>query len=138
MLGVSVKRHRETNGRIIQEKVGDINGTLFTYLRRKARERNLAFEISKEYLWELFLSQDGKCALSGVPIQISSKLLGTNSTGKRIDRTYHTASLDRIDNTLPYIEGNLQWVHKIINGMRRQYTVEEYIDWCKCVAGYNS
>lgn len=137
VLEVIVKRHREANGRILQEKVGDINGTLFTYLRRKARERGLEFLVTKEYLWGLFLKQESKCALSGVPIKISSVLLGTAKTGKRIDRAEHTASLDRIDNTLPYVEGNLQWVHKVINGMRRQYTVDEYINWCKQVANYN-
>jgi hypothetical protein len=129
-------RKRLPNGRIIQELVGTINGTLFTYLRRKARERGLEFNVTKEYLWNLYQLQNGKCALSGVPIVISNKLIGTNKTGKRIDRVIHTASLDRIDNTLPYVEGNLQWVHKRVNGMRRQYSVQEYVEWCTLVANF--
>lgn len=127
---------REINGRLVQQKIGDINGTLFTYLRSKARERSLDFNISKQYLWDLYEKQNRKCALSGVPIEIASTLV-KSGTGKRIDRTNHTASLDRIDNSLPYIEGNLQWVHKKVNGMRRQYSIREYIDWCTLVADYN-
>lgn len=129
-------RNRKANGQIISENVGDINGTYFTYLRAKAKERNLEFSVSKEYLWNLFLKQNKKCALSGVDLVISNKLIGTNTSGKRIDRTEHTASLDRIDNTKGYVENNLQWVHKILNGMRRQYSIEEYIKWCTLVANH--
>jgi len=129
-------RHRKENGQIIPELIGNINGTYFTYLRRKARERKLEFSVSKQYLWDLYLNQGGLCALSGVPIVISTKLIGNNRGGKRVDRQEHTASLDRIDNGGGYVEGNLQWVHKLVNGMRRQHSVEEYINWCSKVAQY--
>jgi hypothetical protein len=131
-----MQRNRKDNGQIISEMVGDICGTYFTYLRRKARERGLEFSITKEYLWDLFISQDSKCALSGVILVISPDLIGSNKTGKRIDRSKHTASLDRINNNVGYVEGNLQWVHKTVNRMRRQYTVEEYIKWSKLVADH--
>lgn len=121
---------RNKNGQIQKQLVGDICGTYFAYLRRKAKERELEFLINKEYIWDLFLKQNKKCALSGVDLIIST----TISKQDHLDRTNHTASLDRIDNNKGYIEGNLQWVHKTINRMRRQYTVEEYINWCKKVA----
>lgn len=129
-------RNRKDNGQIISETCGDINGTYFTYLRSKATQRGLEFSISKQYIWDLFLAQNKKCALTGVPLIISSKLIGNNKNGKRIDRSIHTASLDRIDNSKGYVVGNVQWIHKTINMMRRQYTVEEYVNWCKLVASH--
>lgn len=130
------QRNRKENGQIVSEQIGDINGTLFTYLRRKAKERDLEFSITKQYLWDLFVAQQGKCALTGVDLFISSTLIGNNKTGKRLDRTKHTASLDRINNDVGYVVGNLQWIHKTINKMRREYSIDEYIYWCKLVANH--
>lgn len=44
-----------------------------------------------------------------------------------------SASLDRIDNSLGYTIDNVQCIHKTLNAMRRQYSVEEYIHWCSLV-----
>ena len=46
----------------------------------------------------------------------------------------NTASLDRIDSSKGYVEGNVQWVHKMINMSKQQYSQEEFIDMCKAVA----
>lgn len=120
------------NHRWTANLTGDISGTLMTYMRRKAKERNLVWELSPEYLWDIFLQQNGKCALSGVDIKISSKI----NSQHNIDRSNHSASLDRIDNSKPYIEGNVQWIHKTLNAMRRQYSVEEFVWWCSKVSSY--
>jgi len=45
-----------------------------------------------------------------------------------------TASLDRIDSTKSYHKDNIQWVHKRVNRMKMNYTMEEFVDWCKKVA----
>lgn len=103
-----------------------------TYLKRKAKERNYEFELTSEYLWNLFLLQNGKCALSGVELTLSTKI----DKNHNLDRTNHTASLDRVDNSKGYIEGNVQWIHKIVNLMRRQFSVEEYVHWCTLVSKY--
>lgn len=44
-----------------------------------------------------------------------------------------TASLDRIDNKLPYQIGNLQWVHKNVNIMKRNLTHEQFVGVCRLV-----
>ena len=111
---------------------GDLSLTYMSYLRQKAKQTNREFSLTAEYLWELFLKQDRKCALSGEPLFFSTKI----DSNHNIERAYHTASLDRINNDLDYIEGNVQWVHKTINRMRRQYTVAEYIFWCKRVSDH--
>jgi len=46
----------------------------------------------------------------------------------------NTASLDRIDSSKGYIEGNVQWVHKMVNMSKQQYTQEEFINMCIAVA----
>lgn len=112
--------------------VGQISGTLMTYLKRKAKERNLVFEVTAQQLWDLFLEQQGKCALSGVQLVIST----TINKQQNLDRREMTASLDRKDNSKGYTIDNVQWIHKTVNLMRRQYTIEEYIKWCALVANH--
>lgn len=112
--------------------VGQVSGTLTTYLRRKARERKLAFELTEQYLWDLFLKQGGRCQFSGVPITLTTKRNKQNN----IDRTILTASLDRIDSSQPYIEGNVQWVHKTVNIMKQSLSDAEFVDWCPKISIY--
>lgn len=112
-----------------QKGCGDLCGTYFSYLKVKAKQANREFNLTPEYLWGLFLFQKEKCALTGVKLHMSTKIDKNNN----IERTLHTASLDRINNDLPYIEGNVQWVHKVVNRMRRQWSVEDYVYWCTLV-----
>lgn len=88
---------------------------------QKARTR-VPVTIDIKYAWELFVKQEKRCRLSGVPLVIS----GTNR--------YNTASIDRIDSSKGYEEGNIQWVHKDINFMKRTYSQEYFIELCKRVA----
>lgn len=124
------QRHKWVNGKFSRHGVGDITGTYSTYLRSKATQRGLEYSVSEEYLWNLFLSQNKKCALSGVDLNISHKI----NSSAHVDRANHTASLDRIDSNKGYVEGNVQWVHKIINIMKRHHTDEVFINWCTLVS----
>jgi hypothetical protein len=45
-----------------------------------------------------------------------------------------TASLDRIDNSQGYINGNIQWVHKIINRIKMDLNTSYFVELCKKVA----
>ena len=45
-----------------------------------------------------------------------------------------TASLDRIDSTKGYIEGNVQWVDKIVNAMKWNIPEKYFIEICKTIA----
>lgn len=96
----------------------------FRKLKYIAERKNRKFDLSIEYLSELFLKQDKKCAYTGEELTFGS-------TSHRFDGT---ASLDRIDSSLDYIEGNVQWVHKDVNMMKQQYSHEYFLDLCKKVA----
>lgn len=45
-----------------------------------------------------------------------------------------TFSLDRIDSKIGYIEGNVQWVHKMVNMCKQHYTQEEFLEMCVSIA----
>jgi len=96
----------------------------FQNIKYSAQKRNLPFALTKEYLWELYESQNGKCALSQVPIKF----------GRVYFKYETTASLDRIDSSKGYIEGNVQWVHKLVNLMKNSISQEDFIQICYLVA----
>lgn len=113
---------------------GDISGQTWCVIKHQAtrRSRVLEFNVSHEYVWELFLKQKGRCAVSGKPIWFEHKD-GTRFVDKRSDKT---ASLDRIDSNKGYVPGNVQWVHKDVNIMKQDLSDEDFINWCKTIADY--
>lgn len=105
---------------------GDIPGTYWCQVRNSAKHRKLVFEVTIEEAWTKFQAQDGKCALSGLSLKFT-----TNSTASRSDTT---ASLDRIDSDLGYVPGNIQWIHKRLQGVKGGMPQAEFLLWCKLVA----
>jgi hypothetical protein len=103
-----------------------LSGKYYGTLKRGAtyRNRNFKFLVSIQFLWELFVKQNQKCALTNLPISFSE-----TSRSKS-----QTASLDRIDSTKGYIEGNVQWVHKDVNKMKVDFDQHRFIEICNLVA----
>lgn len=109
-----------------------IHMTYWKRIERKARERGLELNISVDYIWNLYEKQNGKCALSGMDI----KLDRTHRTNSKI-QSQNTASLDRIDSTKGYIEGNVQWVYFDLNFMKWNTDNNLFIDRCHKITNFN-
>lgn len=106
-------------------------GLLIARIRISAKRRNYEYSLTEDYLENLLISQEFKCSLSKVPI------FAGHIEKKDYGKIKITASLDRIDSTKGYVEGNVQWVHRDINWMKQDYTQQEFIDYCKLVAKNN-
>lgn len=90
-------------------------------IEKGAIDRKLKYSITKEYIWDLFLKQNRKCAYTGRLIEFS--------TGNGYKDT--TASLDRIDLARGYTEDNVQWVHKTVNVLKMDLSHDEFISICR-------
>lgn len=97
---------------------------------RKAKKREIEVSITREYLEEIFIQQNGKCAITNLPIQFPD-------TTREKDRYSGNASLDRIDSNKNYEIYNCQFVHKFINLMKQDLDQGEFIKWCKLITEYN-
>jgi hypothetical protein len=117
------KDHKDWKG------FGDISGSWWcmhvTREIKQTKRHKIDFDLTIEFAWELYLNQDRKCILSGVPIKFDRNCV------------YNTASLDKIDSSLGYTRANVQWVHKDINFMKRTYSQEYFIKMCKLVSWSN-
>jgi len=90
------------------------------------RNAKLGFELTIEDVWDLYISQNKRCALSGLPISFE------NQANQRGLRSF-TASLDRIDSKKGYAKSNIQLVHKDVNIMKNAYEQDYFINICKLI-----
>lgn len=84
--------------------------------------KNYTVNITPQYLKDLWEKQDGKCYISGIALTL------------KLNHTPYQASLDRIDNSMGYIEGNVRFVALIYNYAKNTFSDQEVIDFCKTVA----
>jgi hypothetical protein len=103
----------------------------WTKILHGAKDRNLEVSITPEYCRKLYDKQNGKCALTGVPLYCAKSV-------KEFKAGLNTASLDRIDSDKGYVVDNVQWTHKNINYMKMDFSQKEFVEWCRKVADYVS
>ena len=116
-------RRRNNSDNPLWRGYEEIPKKYLSHLMYGARRRNLEFNVTPEYLWDLLLKQNRRCALSGVELKFDVYK----------DFKNQTASLDRIDYKNGYIEGNVQWVHKKVNWLKGRFYDSELIEWCKLI-----
>lgn len=116
------------------ENCGDLGGTLFSSMKSRAKSRGISFELTKEFLWQLLVDQNFKCALSGIDIHLSTKL---NNSRTNPDYKEITASLDRIDSSKSYTVNNVQWIHKDINKMKNAFNQDYFIEVCSRIFNHS-
>jgi len=98
--------------------------TYFNGIKNRATRSNKEFDVTIEYLFDLFEKQHGKCALSGLDIAFARSIRSKEKT----------ASLDRIDSTKGYIEGNVQWVHLDVNKMKMDLEQSRFLELCNIIS----
>lgn len=91
---------------------------------RHAANRNKEFSITIEYLWKIYIKQNRRCALSGVPLDFNASSEAS------------TVSIDRVDNNKGYIVGNIQLLDSRVNMMKYTYSQKDFITICQQVADY--
>lgn len=94
-----------------------ISGSRVSEIKYRANKKGLEFNLTAEFLWNLFIQQNKKCAITNVDINLEKD-----------------ASLDRIDNSKGYTTDNVWWVHQKINKMKLDFSLTEFIKLCESVA----
>lgn len=85
-------------------------------------------DLTVEYLKELWESQGGHCALTGISMDLPW------STEGFLQRHPRNASLDRVDNSLGYIRGNVRFLCFMANLARSDFTDDAVREFCVAVA----
>lgn len=95
-------------------------------IKKHAVLRNIEFAVSKEYLWKIFNNQKRICPYTGRVL-----FMKTNVYMKE-----HTASLDRINSNIGYVEGNVHWIHKDANQIKWDYDEKYFLEICKEITDF--
>lgn len=124
-------------GRFKYKGIGDLSSAYFNSFKTAREKKGKIFDknITLEFLWDLFLKQNKKCAISKLDIILLPNWSGYNNG--RCKKLEQTASIDRIDSTKHYTIDNIQWVHKQINYMKGSLSDIEFINLCKLISENN-
>lgn len=84
--------------------------------------------LSLDFLVTLFETQQGRCAISGVPM--------THKYGEGKCET--NISIDRIDSSIGYTEENTQLVCARVNMMKQEYSIDNLTEWCSTIVDHQN
>src|SRR5581483_7706753 len=103
--------------------IGSLTGTQWGQIKSKRhrKSKTIEFDLAIKDAWDLYVFQNGRCALTGIPIYFGAPPL-------------FTASLDRIDASRGYFINNIQWVHKDVNRIKLCFDNNEFMNICKKIA----
>lgn len=112
-------------GCLCNKSFHDISGSFICQIKSNAKIRNISYDLSNIDLWNKYLSQSKRCALSGLSIIFAQQMKNR--------RLKQTASLDRIDSSKSYTIDNIQWIHKDINIMKNSMSLQKFLEIVKLI-----
>lgn len=101
--------------------------TPFRYYFRNAKKRFKNFNLTLEYLKEIWEQQNGICPYTGIKLQLATYTTNHNNP-------IYTASLDRIDSSKGYEIDNVQFISTAINYMKNTMSHEDTLKLCEIIA----
>jgi hypothetical protein len=104
-----------------------ISGNWERYFNRLCTRSFRRELLSKHDCVELLEKQNYKCALTGIELTCTLKKGTVCKTN---------ASIDRINPKGAYTKNNVQLVCAVINKLRIDMEIGEFIDWCRKVSNY--
>jgi hypothetical protein len=109
----------------------EVPGAFINRITNRSKKANREVEVTAEDIYNLWIKQNKKCALSGLSIDFVNTNIGnTNRKESKYDLVC-TASLDRINSNKGYTKNNIQLLHKDINMIKKEYDQDYFIMLCK-------
>ena len=112
-------------------------GDQYTNKHRSASARNFLRSLSKkkadrrdlsiDFLHDLYVKQEGKCAISGREMTF---ICGEGRITTNI-------SIDRIDSSVGYLESNIQLVCIQANKMKSELNLEDLVSWAEDIVNHD-
>jgi hypothetical protein len=125
-------RQARCNSCRVASRVRNTSQSIHRFLSYKivtARQRSgkiqVPFDLDIDEVYELYMKQQGNCALSGLPM--------TN-----IMDDERSVSFDRIDTSRGYHIDNVRLVASRVNLLRSDMSDVDFVWWCRAVANHNA
>lgn len=111
----------------------EVPGAFINRIMNRSKKANREVEITAENIYNLWIKQNRKCALSGLPIDFTNTNPGNINRKESKYDLICTASLDRIDSNKGYTIDNTQLVHKDVNMIKKEYDQNYFLSLCKLI-----
>ena len=99
---------------------------LLSGAKNRSKTKNLSFDLDHEYLYNLWLEQDGRC-------QVTNEEFDLRRPEEGFSCRWNAPSLDRINPSKGYIKGNVRLVCYQINAAIGEFGLEHFLELCKKV-----
>jgi hypothetical protein len=132
----STKWARENRDKVAaayKKRKGTLDGkliSLITQSRWNAKKVSREHEVDTNFLRGIYYGQGGKCALSGVEMTIQGE--------RGTEEYWNSMSIDRIDSSIGYLEGNVQLTCTAVNLMKNAMPEEMLLAFCKNIVENSS
>lgn len=105
---------------------------LYRGYRKSARKRGLAFDLSLEWFYDITQQE---CYLCGKPPANVYVHHAKSASYTKAPFVYN--GIDRVDNSLPYVSGNLMACCGDCNMAKKKMSIEQFLDFIVRVHDYN-
>jgi hypothetical protein len=92
--------------------------------RSRSKSRNETTDLTLEYLKEIWENQKGLCSYTNIKMEMPR-----SSQDEDIKKSPTKLSLDRIDPSIGYIKGNVEFVCYCVNVMKNDFTKNQMVDF---------
>ena len=96
---------------------------------RNRKKKNASIDFDESYLKDIWDKQEGICPFAGVKMSLRTIKDALSSAV-----TPYSASVDRIDNSIGYVMGNIRFICHMANIARNRYSDDQVIEFCKLVS----
>jgi len=94
---------------------------IWSSIRNRAKDEGFDLDLDVDFIWDLYVKQEGKCALTGWKISFNKS------------HKLNTVSVDRIDSTKGYLRTNVQLTNKLVNRCKLNCPEDLFYDICKSI-----
>lgn len=119
---------KKSRKRLVKETQNSYESSLNNLLsitKNRAKRHKRAFNLTLDYLTNLWKLTNGRCKLSGLKMTT-----GIGTRGAKV-------SIDRINSRKGYVKGNCQLVRTDVNIAKNALEQKEFIKLCKAIAKIN-
>lgn len=119
-----IKQNREARNKYSDEtRLYKILQERYLGAKLRAETKNIPFNITKEFLKELWDKQNGLCAISGIKMTYEMDL----------GRIPTNISIDQINPKEGYTQNNIQLIYMAVNQMKSDLSMEQLYEFCRAI-----
>lgn len=92
--------------------------------RARANKSRVEFNISTDFMYDLYIRQGAVCAISGIGLSLEKG-------------AHHVLSIDKVDPCRGYTEDNVQWVSWAVNRAKGDLSKADFLEMCRAIVRCN-